>query len=155
MESDSKDTFCHSPRSPMRSISSTKLNCGLTEGPSLRTQLFHHLRGKVSCLCVCSITKSCLLRPYGLQPARLLCAWVAHARILAWVAISLSRGSSQLRDWTRVSCVFCIGRRTLYHWATWECQQLFNCRELRFAQDGHHTDFFYRGCTILHPHKQC
>ena len=24
------------------------------------------------------------------------------------------------RDWTRVSCVSCIGRQILYHWATWE-----------------------------------
>ena len=29
-------------------------------------------------------------------------------RILEWVAISFSRGSSQLRDRTRVSCVSCI-----------------------------------------------
>ena len=26
------------------------------------------------------------------------------------LVISFSRGSSQLRDWTNVSCVFCIGR---------------------------------------------
>ena len=31
-----------------------------------------------------------------------------------------SRGSSQPRDWTHVSCVSCIGRQILYHWATWE-----------------------------------
>ena len=38
-------------------------------------------------------------------------------KVLEWVAISFSRGSSQLRVqiW-----VFCIGRRILYHWATWE-----------------------------------
>ena len=28
--------------------------------------------------------------------------------------------SSQLRDWTRISCISCIGRRILYHWASWE-----------------------------------
>ena len=33
------------------------------------------------------------------------------------VAISFSRGSSQPRDWTRVSC---ITRWIHYHWATWE-----------------------------------
>ena len=33
-----------------------------------------------------------------------------QARILEWVAITFSRGSSQLRDWTLVSCVFCISR---------------------------------------------
>ena len=42
---------------------------------------------------------------------------IFQARILEWVAISSSRGSSQLRDQTHVSC---IGRQILYHWATWE-----------------------------------
>ena len=36
--------------------------------------------------------------------------------MLEWVAISSSRGSSQLRDWTRVSCGSYIGRWVLYHW---------------------------------------
>ena len=40
---------------------------------------------------------------------------IAQARILGWVAIFFSRGSSKPKDRTRVSC---IGRRTLYHWAT-------------------------------------
>ena len=42
---------------------------------------------------------------------------IFQARILEWVAISSSRGSSQPGDWT---CVPCIGRQILYHWATWE-----------------------------------
>ena len=32
---------------------------------------------------------------------------ILQARVLEWVAIPSSRGSSQLRDGTRVSCVFC------------------------------------------------
>ena len=40
---------------------------------------------------------------------------VSWARRLEWVAISFSRGFSQSRDQTRVSCVFCIGRQVLYH----------------------------------------
>ena len=43
-----------------------------------------------------------------------------QARILEWVAILFSRASSQPRDQTRVSLVSCIGRRVLYHCATWE-----------------------------------
>ena len=39
---------------------------------------------------------------------------ILQARILEWVAISFSRGSSQPRDQTRVSCISCIGRRILY-----------------------------------------
>ena len=36
---------------------------------------------------------------------------ILQARILEWVATSFSRGPSQPRDWTRVSCVSCIGGR--------------------------------------------
>ena len=36
---------------------------------------------------------------------------ISQARILEWVAIPFSRGSSQLRDRT---CVFCIARQILY-----------------------------------------
>ena len=42
---------------------------------------------------------------------------VLQARILEWVAIPSSRGSSQLRDWTWVSCI--VGRRFMV-WATRE-----------------------------------
>ena len=38
----------------------------------------------------------------------------SQARILEWVAISSFRGSFQPRDQT---CVSCIGRQVLYHWA--------------------------------------
>ena len=43
------------------------------------------------------------LRPYGLQPIRLLCPWVLQARITEWVTMPSSRGSSQLRDQTQVT----------------------------------------------------
>ena len=39
---------------------------------------------------------------------------IFQARILEWVAISSSRGSSRPRDQTHVSCVSCIGRQILY-----------------------------------------
>ena len=42
------------------------------------------------------------------------------ARIQEWVAISSSRGSSWCRDRTCVSCISCIGRWILYHWARWK-----------------------------------
>ena len=45
---------------------------------------------------------------------------IFQAKILELVAISYSRGSSQPRDWTRVSFISCIGRQILYHCATWE-----------------------------------
>ena len=36
---------------------------------------------------------------------------IFQARTPKWVAISFSRGSSQLRDWTCVSCISCIAGR--------------------------------------------
>ena len=42
---------------------------------------------------------------------------IFQARILEWVAIPFSRGSSQPRDQTSVSC---IGRQILYRCITWE-----------------------------------
>ena len=41
---------------------------------------------------------------------------ISQARILEWVAMPSSRGSS--RDWPCVSYVSCIGRWVLYQWAT-------------------------------------
>ena len=46
---------------------------------------------------------------------------VSQARILEWAAISFSRGSSQSRDWTQVSCI--EGRRFTL-WATREVPQI-------------------------------
>ena len=40
---------------------------------------------------------------------------VFQARILEWVAISPSRGASQLRDQTCISCISGIGRQVLHH----------------------------------------
>ena len=42
---------------------------------------------------------------------------ISQAKILEWVAISFSKGSSWPRNWTHVSC---IGRQILYHWASRE-----------------------------------
>ena len=41
---------------------------------------------------------------------------ILQARILEWIAMPSSRGSSRPRDWTWVSYVSCIGRWILYHW---------------------------------------
>ena len=40
---------------------------------------------------------------------------IFQAKILECIAMPSSRGSSQLRDRIRVSCVSCIGRQILYH----------------------------------------
>ena len=46
---------------------------------------------------------------------------IFQARVLEWAAIFFSRGSSQLRDWTRVSCV---ADRCFTLWATREAPPL-------------------------------
>ena len=45
---------------------------------------------------------------------------IFQAGILESIAISFSRGSSQLRDQTQGFCISCIGKWILYHWATWK-----------------------------------
>ena len=63
----------------------------------------------------CLVTRLCLtlLRPHGLEPARLLCPWDFPGKN------------------TGVGCHFlltvsCIGRQIFYHWATREAQIMFN-----------------------------
>ena len=45
---------------------------------------------------------------------------ISQARILEWVAISFSRGSSWPKDQTHISWVSRLGRWILHHQATWE-----------------------------------
>ena len=60
-----------------------------------------------------------------------------QARILEWVAISYSRGLSQLRDQTRIFCVSCIGRWILDCGANWEAHsfRLIGCKFLCTTSD--------------------
>ena len=80
---------------------------------------------------VCTVpTQSCLTLcdPHERQPTRPLSSL---ARLLEWVAISFSRGSSQPRDRTHVSCVSCIGRQIFfYHCTTWEVVEKYEVMEL-------------------------
>ena len=63
---------------------------------------------------LCSEAQSCLTLcdPIDYSPPGSSVHGILPARILKWVAISSSRGSSQPRDRTHISC---IGRRVLYH----------------------------------------
>ena len=45
---------------------------------------------------------------------------ILQARILEWVAMPSSRGSSQPRDWTHISCVSCIAGGFFTIWANRE-----------------------------------
>ena len=71
------------------------------------------------CCCCRLIAKSCptLSNPMDCSPPGSCVHGISQARILEWVAISLSKGSSRPKDQTWVSC---IGKWILYHWATRE-----------------------------------
>ena len=58
-----------------------------------------------SLLCCCSVAKSCLTlaTPWTIAHQAPLSKGILQARILEWVAIPSSRGSTQPRDWTQVS----------------------------------------------------
>ena len=68
-------------------------------------------------ICACSVTKLCLTLcdPMNCGMPGSSVYGISQARVLEWVAISFSRGSSQSRDLTCVSCVSCVGRQILYH----------------------------------------
>ena len=71
------------------------------------------------CVWVCDVTQSCLTlcNPVDCSPPGSCVHGILQARILEWVAISFSRGSSQPRDQNQVSCI--AGRRFIL-WATRE-----------------------------------
>ena len=66
---------------------------------------------------LCVLSHFQLLWPQGHSPPASSAHVNFQERILEWVSISYSRGSSQSRDQT---CVPCISKWNLYHWATWE-----------------------------------
>ena len=65
------------------------------------------------------VTKTCWLfwDPTDCSPLGSSVQGIFQIRILEWVAISISRGSSQPRDGTWVPC---IGTWVLYHCTTWK-----------------------------------
>ena len=71
------------------------------------------------CICVHAQSFSCvtLCNPIDCSPLDSAVHGLLQAKIVEWVAISSSRGSSWPRDQTHVSCT---GRHILYHWATWK-----------------------------------
>ena len=74
------------------------------------------------CVCVYSVAQSCLTLcdPMDCNPPGFSVHGILQARTLELVAISFFRGSFRPSNQTHVSCISCIGRQILYHWATWE-----------------------------------
>ena len=79
-----------------------------------------------SCHCVCLLSLSLVSLLFVTLPGSYVHR-ILQARILQWVAIPFSRGSSQPRDWTQVSC---IAGRLFTIWATREAFQLVISKQL-------------------------
>ena len=86
------------------------------------------------CVCVCARARarmhvqSCLTlcNPMDCSPLSSSVYGIFQGRILEWVAMPSSRGSSRPRDQI---CIFCIGRQILYHCDTWEASVLLRILE--------------------------
>ena len=68
------------------------------------------------CVCVCVHAQLCLTlcNPMDWIPLGFSVHGIFQARILEWVAISYSTGSSWPKDWTQIYCVSSIGRWILF-----------------------------------------
>ena len=77
---------------------------------------------RIICCCCCVVTRSCLTlwELMDCSPPGSSVHGTAQARILEWVAVSFSRGSSQFRDQTHLPC---IGRWIPNYWVTWEAMK--------------------------------
>ena len=124
----------------------TKPRCPTLQADSLPTEPPGQPKGEEqpNWLCVRSQllqSHPTLCDPMDRKPQGSSVHGVIPERILEWVAISSSRGSSWPRDRTHSACASCVGRQTLYHWATWETPS--------------HTgqgDDYYRGEVLVSMH---
>ena len=93
--------LCHPPLPVhLRGVPGTAL-------PPLSLEVTQH---SLTCALSASVM-SCSLQPHGPWPIRPLRPWDFQAKILEWVAISFSRGSSRPRTRICLSCVSCIAGR--------------------------------------------
>ena len=81
-------------------------------GPSFSSlKAFAHatsvIQGAYTCACCAKSLQSCptLCDPMNCSPPGFSVHGILQTRILEWVAISFSRGSSQPTDWSQVSCI--------------------------------------------------
>ena len=79
----------------------------------------------ILCTVLCLVTQSCLTLcdPVDCSPPGSSVHGILQARILEWLAMSSSTGSSQTRDWTQVSH---IAGRFFTIWATREPQEYWS-----------------------------
>ena len=76
----------------------------------------NHLNRKYMCvLSRFGCLRLSLCHPINCSPPGLSVHGILQARILGWVAMPFSRGSSRSRDGIDISSVSCIGKWVLYH----------------------------------------
>ena len=87
----------------------------LALGSALVEHLAINMIPSLKIWCAKSLQSCLTLTLWTAAPQASLSMGFLQARILEWVAVPSSRGSSWPRDQTCVSFVFCIGRWVLYH----------------------------------------
>ena len=75
-------------------------------------------------LCVCALSHFNSWDLMNCSPPNSSFHGILQARILEWVAVSSSSGSSSPKDQTPISWIPCFGRQIIYHWAIWEAINL-------------------------------
>ena len=100
--------------------------CAAAWFPKLNLLFGSSCIGEPTFMLNCSVmSNSC--DPMDYSPPGFSVQGIFQARILEWAAISSSRGSSPLSDWTRIYYVSCIVGGFFTHWAIrkhkWETQQ--------------------------------
>ena len=100
------------------------------EGLFLNLFLILSCYALIVCVCLSLQSVVTLCNPVDCSLSGSSAHGIFQARILEWVSISSSRGSSWHRDWTHVFCIACVGRQILYHCAIWEAQWTLCLRAL-------------------------
>ena len=100
---------------------------------------------------MCSVAKShptlCDSLDCG-PPVSSVCG-IFQARILEWVAMPSSRGSSRPRDGTLVSCIPCIGRQILYHCDIWKAHLFKSTHVILVPQQMLVAVIMNQGCELI------
>ena len=102
-----------------------------------------------------TVPKSCwtICDPVDCSPPGSSVQGIFQARILEWVAISSSKGSSWIRDRTYVSFLLYLGRWIFYHWATWKALSSLSWMErIEQGRRGKESNWFLSPMCTQSPH---